>query len=1713
MDNTTRVMYQALADFSALRREVRQARRDLAKLRAEEAAGNAASSRNRSATQRAATNRAKASDDQTVSLRKAVEQLNRYTRRQGVAATAVRGTTDAIKAQNRALRTNATLLAAAADAATGYARSQRRSAPAARNNSRPTFVPDDDGRNTRPVVPPRPRAPQTAPMPAGMRPAPAVPTETASATNARTQAANALVRAYQALSKSAAAATIAEAALEAAQIRQRNASAQLNVAQARLAETRKRHLPGSSQLAAAELRVARAHQTLTAATSAVTRAQERFKREANGLTPVLRSAEGGANRLHRAFQKFGNWRPKLTPPFVALIPIIAGVIAAINPLIALFGAVGTAAFGLASNIASLSGAFVALPGILSAVVGGITSVIASMGGVGNVFKTYAAMQKATGQIGAGASGGGETAAERADRLADAEYNLAKAQRNVQKAQDNLNKARQRAIKDLQDLSEEVGRASLNEDRAIADLQLAREQYNNIMADPGSTRGDKMDAAVRIREAEEALNEVRRQNTENVQALAKAEREGIDGNEDVIEAREAVADAMRSERDAQRNLTKETVQAAPGVQAAATATDEYNKALAELSPSARAVVLALIALQGQWKDMRRELQEEFFSKFVNDMDLLPQIIRNISAFLRPAAGSMGRFVSNFLNLAASPEWSRDFATIGEENGKLLDLMGQGALFLVEAFKDLIIAAAPFTEWLVGGLVDGTKNFRDLVSNARETGALAAWLEKISGRLRVWGGIVGNIAATLFNYGAAASGFGDWLSQGFLETTENWRKASQAAREEGSPFKKFLEDIQPLLSNVNGLFGDLFGWLGREIMDPGNIDGANRIVTLLRDDLGPAISNFLDVLADSDIDEKLIEAISSIVDSLSELIEAGGGAAFETFADFVAGFFGAIADFLSGLEPGQADQLLSILGALAALSFIGKFTGITSMVGSLLSLVAQAPTLMNLFGAMKGANKTPTAVPTPGTVVGAPVGGVGGTAAGAGALGAGLTGLRAFFGWAGALTFGASPNTISDDKIQNDRDFNSQNKDDFWAQFWRNFWGGDSSGLKTQDEWKNQLDQPKTPFGTPISDPMASGQGQTPNPFSGTPQASKDSWSEVTRWWNEELPRFFSEMNTNFSEGWSGAGSWFDTNFNQPIRNWWGGLTIWWQEDLPRFFSEAGTNLENGWKTVGSWFDTNFAQPIRTWWGGLRLWWTEELPAFFSEIGTNFERGWKTVGSWFDTNFAQPVRTAWEGFSNGLKLGWGTFWAVLTGDTETATNNIGQIFSGIQNMFKEPINWVIRTVFNDGLRRLWNGIAKPFGWKQLDPIGEIGASAVAPPRAAGKMRMGFKKGGMLPGYNPGIDNHHFVDQNGMRLDLGGGEGILIPQAARQLGPEGIAEINRNAKAGRQVFKNGGVFGNVPPSSLGRPGPRMGGFGEVAGDLWDKFSSFFKAPADFVKNTINNGAFGIPGLNQTLGGAYNTDYGNLLKSVPRFAVEQMANFGATEAKGAKRKQDADMAGGGPAPANVMGWRAQWAAVKAAFPSAWKSSDYRPGSITVNGGQSYHGLGRAIDVTPSKAIFEWIKANYPNSRELIYTPMGNRQLQNGRETTWGAAVAAQHWDHVHWAMKDGGIVPKLYDKGGILGPDDIGINRTGKPESVLTYEESRGLKALVNAPGLMRSPTLSMPQGLVTATQAVPQIQDNSINIEHLTITNPTPEPISESIPRAIRRVGYMQSARTPG
>lgn len=182
--------------------------------------------------------------------------------------------------------------------------------------------------------------------------------------------------------------------------------------------------------------------------------------------------------------------------------------------------------------------------------------------------------------------------------------------------------------------------------------------------------------------------------------------------------------------------------------------------------------------------------------------------------------------------------------------------------------------------------------------------------------------------------------------------------------------------------------------------------------------------------------------------------------------------------------------------------------------------------------------------------------------------------------------------------------------------------------------------------------------------------------------------------------------------------------------------------------------------------------------------NWMRGMLHAGwTWVDQNVFTPLKDGLTSVKNWFG---------------TMVDNIGRLWDGIKRRAAEPVNFVINSVFNNGILKAWNAVAGLVGLDNANvQIPTIG---------------GYKTGGILPGYTPGKDVHRFYSPTAGLLDLSGGEGIARPEVVRAMGEASFNSLNAAARSGGVAavkkmlgqgaqfatggilaFKKGGIFPN--------------------------------------------------------------------------------------------------------------------------------------------------------------------------------------------------------------------------------------------------------------------------------------------------------------------------------
>ncbi|MEY8565210.1 tape measure protein [Corynebacteriaceae bacterium 7-707] len=543
-------------------------------------------------------------------------------------------------------------------------------------------------------------------------------------------------------------------------------------------------------------------------------------------------------------------------------------------------------------------------------------------------------------------------------------------------------------------------------------------------------------------------------------------------------------------------------------------------------------------------------------------------------------------------------------------------------------------------------------------------------------------------------------------------------------------------------------------------------------------------------------------------------------------------------------------------------------------------------------------------------------------------------------------------------------------------------------------------------------------------------------------------------------------------------------------------------------------------------GVRAGVDQTAATFSGAVHGRMNPDWSNMGAHLQAVKDGSVLPTFGGIQGGIDT--------LAGWFSTGVGHMGSAFNRLKPGTGVPGAFVVREVFNNGIRNAWNAISELIDEKQMGPVpmGALGA---------------YKTGGVLPGYTPGRDVHQFSSPTGGRLMLSGGEAIMRPEWTRAVGgPRAVDEMNAAARSGKLArgtdehahanggvlaFADGGVLAKNPGVSITTPiqrsmeravakafpnqiitsGTRYADVGSgfdnhMAGRALDfapsqALANWIKAtyphsaelfwdPGPNIKNGSPTGAIGghsdhvhwamssivdpysgkVVSMSGPGDGAGAVSITDTVKGMWDDEVEKTPKwkgghgmFGAAvpklqEAMESRAweyvKEQADKIMAGPAVpggAGVDRWRPM---VRKAF--AFQNEPFvedhferlmQQMANESNGDPNVmqHGY---VDVNTggneAVGLFQFAKSTWPEYRDP--------RLSDDRRDPWANINAGVRYarDRHGWGpivgspggWKDGGVLPSnlpaaLFDTGGVLEPDSVAVNRSGKPEPVLNNSQ----------------------------------------------------------------------------
>ncbi|WP_189552940.1 peptidoglycan DD-metalloendopeptidase family protein [Streptomyces lavendofoliae] len=381
---------------------------------------------------------------------------------------------------------------------------------------------------------------------------------------------------------------------------------------------------------------------------------------------------------------------------------------------------------------------------------------------------------------------------------DAERSLRDAQQEAREVQASLTDARREAIRSLEDMNQRLAESQLDEREATLRLAEAERELKAAQAKPGTTPEQLAKLQLAYDRAALNLKDQQRDTKRLADDTKKANKAGVEGSQQVLQAREriadstatvadrqrqlaraqedarragvegaqAVADAQRDLADAQAGVTKarvdgqrqiadaeravaEAASALADAQAAAAAqTSKLDEAMAKLAPNAKSFVNAIRGIAPAWTAMRMSVQDRLFEGLDTAVTgLAKTTIPVLQTRLTETAGiwnAMGKSA-----IAAIQDMTRTGMLDQILDGANRNLRAFETIpgQMVTAFGQLSVAAQPAMERLFGQLAGGMSAFADGIAKGFASGGLQQAIDTAFQVLSQFGQLLGNILGTI------------------------------------------------------------------------------------------------------------------------------------------------------------------------------------------------------------------------------------------------------------------------------------------------------------------------------------------------------------------------------------------------------------------------------------------------------------------------------------------------------------------------------------------------------------------------------------------------------------------------------------------------------------------------------------------------------------------------------------------------------------------------------------------------------------------------------------------------------------------------------------------------------------------------------------------------------------------------------------------------------
>lgn len=398
-----------------------------------------------------------------------------------------------------------------------------------------------------------------------------------------------------------------------------------------------------------------------------------------------------------------------------------------------------------------------------------------------------------------------------EQISEAERGEARASRTLTEAQNDLTKAKKEAIQTNEDLKDSLDDAVISEEEALLDLQDATRNLENAKL-AGITGEPLQRIDIAQRKAAEAYDQAQKSTKRLATENEEAAKKGVEGNDQVVAAKERVVSANEAEQDAvrrlqeahedadvaildaetnlyrtqqqnrdaqedaERNLSRARIEASQAQEDAArnvieaqervndalqqtgtaadTAAKKAEQALAKLTPEGRKFVHFLLdEARPALKEISDSAQAALLPHVGDALRRLLELQPMVRAGTAETATVVGRLADEGARMVTSGPWKRDFQTILSSHNRILTDLGISTLNVADATRSMYAEALPTIELFAKWLNTSTALFDEWIQGKRETGELADFFKIAGDRAKELWNLFVNLVGAAYDLGKA------------------------------------------------------------------------------------------------------------------------------------------------------------------------------------------------------------------------------------------------------------------------------------------------------------------------------------------------------------------------------------------------------------------------------------------------------------------------------------------------------------------------------------------------------------------------------------------------------------------------------------------------------------------------------------------------------------------------------------------------------------------------------------------------------------------------------------------------------------------------------------------------------------------------------------------------------------------------------------------------